>query len=264
MDIRRNRIEAQLDKVKQLIEENEVEIAANELKMIVKELETICQSKGVPSYSFNHVLEAYYFLHIYQKGKAEEEIRFCEYEMNAIYKLYGAILISLNKKDEAIRVYNKALNYNPVDLDSLFSLAELYKAEGRIDSVKKVSREAYPYCCTRADMAKYYRNLGFYYLQKYKPEYAEALYQYSNLFNHTEMADKELMYISKALNRNLKSYSTKELQDILTAKKIPLGPSPETVALTYEVGRMLEQEGRLEEAGDCFSMVENITDESMK
>ena len=176
-----------------------------------------------------------------------------------MYRLLGFALMKVNRLDEAIMAYNHGLDWNPVDLDTLLQLGELYKITNNIKSLRKVSFEAYNFCCTRATLARFYRNLGYYYLEEYKPEIARALYLYSNIYFKTDNADNELKVINEATKEAKNDLSLKELQSILEGEKIPLGPNSDTLGITYSVGQIEMDNQNSENAADCFAMVYDLT-----
>ena len=56
---------------------------------------------------------------------------------------------------------------NPVDMESILGIILCCKQLGDVDGEYKYTTESYNYCCTRAELAAYYRNLGWYYLETY-------------------------------------------------------------------------------------------------
>ena len=123
------------------------------------------------------------------------------------------------------------------------------------------TKEAYRLCCTRATMARYYRNMGFYYLSAYKPEVARACYIYSNIYYKTDNADAELSYIEQALNQETPKLSVKEMQKMFDDEGIEPGPSSDTIGVIYRVGQIMMESQDYRLAKDCFSIVYDITQE---
>ena len=103
--------------------------------------------------------------------------------------------------------------------------------------MKKIADAMYPFCYTRNDIAAYYRFLGCYYLEGYKPDMAEALYQYSNFFYETEMAREELVFLAAARKKEIKSASAEKLQKYLAENKIYVMPKQETLGILYQVAK---------------------------
>lgn len=244
------------EEVKQLTEKKEFAPASEKMKLVLEQLEHDLQGQKGKSFSFNHILEAYQFQYFKQH---KEEVLFTDVNCSAFYRFYGYILMNLNQIGNAIIAYENALDWNPVDLDALFQLSELYKKSGDLKHTKETTLSLYNYCCTRATMAHFYRNLGFYYLESYKPEIAIPLYIYSNIFYDTKQANNELDYLEKALQKPIKEYSIKELQTILSNEKIPIAPNPDTIGITFRVGQLELELEHFSNAYDCFSMVYDLT-----
>lgn len=208
-------------------------------------------------FSFNHILEVYYYDYFLNSQK--QAIQHTRVNLNAHYRLYGDIKLQMQLFEEAQAAYKSALDWNPVDLDSMFSLAELYKRQNQPEECRGITLAAYNYCCTRATLSRYYRNLGFYYLENYQPEIATALYLCSNLCYPSIQADQELLYLEEALQRPTPDLTFDELKTIFQKEDIPAGPNTNTVALTYQVGRLELEKGNIDNAKDCFSMVQDVT-----
>lgn len=255
-------IDEKYEKCKVLIEQEHFSKAIPLLKEVINASEYIYSGTNERYLSFNHILETYYYAYFL---KDVSKLNYTEYNINAMYRLLGYALMKVNRLDEAVMAYNHGLDWNPVDLDTLLQLGELYKMTNNIKSLRKVTFEAYNFCCSRATLARFYRNLGYYYLEEYKPEIARVLYMYSNIYYNTEQADNELKFIIQATKQNKRDMSLKEMQDILKEEKIPLGPNSDTLGITYRVGQIEMDSHNYENAKDCFAMVYDLTmDEEVK
>lgn len=245
----------EFEQIKQLVEKKENKSAKENMKLLLETLEMEFNEKKGTYFSFNHILEAYE----YQYFKSPSIINHTDINISAFYRFYGFILMNLNEIGAAITAYEIALDWNPVDLDSLFQISELYKRSGDLKNTKRITFELFNYCCTRATLAHFYRNLGFYYLESYKPQIAIPLYIYSNIYFETKQAHSELDYLEKALKKPIKKYTLKELQTILELEQIPIGPNPDTVGIAFRVGELELEAGNISNAYDCFSMVYDLT-----
>lgn len=252
----------EFEQVKQLVEKKNYVSARENMYLLLKRLEQDLEDKKGIYFSFNHILEAYEYQYF---KKPSKEIKYTELNVSAFYRFYGFILMNLNRIGDAITAYETALDWNPVDLDSLFQISELYKKSGDLKNTRKITFELYNYCCTRATMAHFYRNLGFYYLESYQPDIAIPLYIYSNIFYETKQAHSELDYLEQALKKPIKNYTLKELQHILAHENIPTAPNPDTIGIAFRVGQLEMEAGNSSNASDCFSMVYDLTyDEEAK
>lgn len=244
------------EEIKKLAEKQNYEEAADRLETFMEEIEADFSTKKGTAISFNHILEVYEYDYF---KKSEAAPVYTDLNISAFYRFYGFVLMHLNLFTEAIEAYENALSWNPVDLDALLQLIELYKRTKEPEKVREYSFRSYDLCCTRATLAQFYRGLGFYYLENYKPEAAIALYLYSNIFYPTKQADEELSYLRTALNQPVREYSIRELQKLLSDYQIPTGPNPDTLGIAYRVGQLELDAGNIENAKDCFSMVYDLT-----
>ncbi len=208
--------------------------------------------------SLNHVMEYYIYAYYF---KPEVDVKCTELPYNEYYRTYGALCMTLGKYNAAKEAYIHAIEWNPVDLDSILGLAECYKYIGKLERYIAVTVQGYRYCCTRATMARYYRNMGYYNLSKYKTDIARACYIYSNIYYHTDNADSELKYLESALNDKTPKLDIKTMQKIFDENGIEPGPQSDTIGVIYRVGELMMQDNDNKLAKDCFSIVYDITQE---
>ena len=209
--------------------------------------------------SLNHVMEYYIYAYYF---KPEVDVKCTELPYNEYYRTYGALCMTLGKYNAAKEAYIHAIEWNPVDLDSILGLAGCYKYIGKLERYIAVTVQGYRYCCTRATMARYYRNMGYYHLSKYKTDIARACYIYSNMYYHTDNADSELKYLESALNDKTPKLDIKTMQKIFDENGIEPGPQSDTIGVIYRVGELMMQDNDNKLAKDCFSIVYDITQET--
>ena len=244
------------EEIKKLVEKQNYTEAADQLEPFLEEIETDYKTQKGNSFSFNHILEVYEYEYF---KKPQIQTSYTDLNISAFYRFYGFVLMRLNLFTDAINAYQNALNWNPVDLDAILQLVELYKRTEQVEKVKEYSFLSYDLCSTRATLAHIYRGLGFYYLENQKPEIAIPLYIYSNIYFETKQANEELNYLEKALHQPSKKYTIKELQEILKQNQIPVGPNADTIGITYRVGQLELEAGNIQNAKDCFTMVYDLT-----
>lgn len=248
---------------KSQVEKRNYRQAKTSMEAVLQKIEAAFSNENSSLFSFNHILELYYFR--FFKNREEAQISYAPFNIGAFYRFYGYILMHLQKYKKAIKAYENALHWNSVDLDSLFQLGELYKTANDIERTREITLEAYNYCCSRATLAHFYRNLGFCYLESYQPDIATALYLYSNIFSPSQSANRDLAYLEEALQRPTPELSIADMQAILKENKIPVGPNPDTVGITFRTGQLELENQHYETAGDCFMLVYDLTlDEEAK
>ena len=208
--------------------------------------------------SLNHVMEYYIYAFYY---KPDVDVKCTELPYGAYYRTYGDLCLQLGKYHAAEKAFSKAIAWNSVDLDSILGLAESYKYTNKLQRYLDTTKAAYRYCCTRATMARYYRNMGYYYLNKYETDMARACYIYSNIYFQTENADQELAYLKEALKDETPEFTIQQIQQMFTEKGVEPGPDSDTIGVVYRVGELMMDDGEMKLAQDCFSIVYDITQE---
>ena len=230
----------------------------------------------------NHIMEYYIYACYFEP---EMDVKMPELPIAEYYRTYAELCVKLQKYKRAEDAYKNALCWNPVDLDSYLGLAECYKYLKMITRDLGITEHADRFCCTRATMARFYRNMGFYYLSSYNTDMAEACYTYSNIYYHTDNADSELEYIKNALaaaknnenkdsinkdedvitkeevNENGQKYTIKQMQEMFDKEHVEPGPDSKTIGIIYRVGELMLQDKEYRLAKDCFMIVYDITNE---
>ena len=187
---------------------------------------------GRPIYiSLNHVMEYYVYACYFEP---ETDVLCTELPVGEYYRTYGSLCLKLSKFRRAEDAFKKAICWNPVDLDSYLGLAECYKNLNMLSRYLDVTKQAYRFCCSRATMARYYRNMGFYYVARYNTEAARVCYTYSNIYYKTDNADNELKYLEQALNDKTPEYSVKQMQEILDENEVEPGPDSKIILSRHE------------------------------
>ncbi len=148
--------------------------------------------------SLNHISEVFLYEY-YLSGGSEYEISETDYA--GAHKEKARQLMSEGNTDAAMQEWIKAHFENPVDMESILSIISCCKQLDDIEGEYSYTTDSYNFCCTRAEMGAYYRNLGWYYLEKYDPELSSACYMYSQLFENTNQAKDEIKFLENALNR---------------------------------------------------------------
>ena len=210
----------------------------------------------IPTVSLNHISEVFLYEYFVANGK---EFKISDIDTSAFFKEKARALMAEGDYKAAEQQWIKAHFENPVDMETILSIISCCKQLGDIDGAYSYTNDSYNYCCTRAEMAAYYRNLGWYFLEKYDPELASACYMYSQLFDRTRQAEDEVKFLEKALERKIEEKSPEELQNILKEHEIPTSANSVTLALLYKAGGEAEAAGQYSQALDCYRMVYDLT-----
>ncbi|MCR5101776.1 MAG: hypothetical protein K6B41_10520 [Butyrivibrio sp.] len=216
----------------------------------------------VKKVSLNHIADIYLYEY-YVAGDQTYELDTDDTLAEHLKK--GHQLMDKADYISALNEWLIALDCNPVCMEAYSGVIACYKYLNDIEEEYKYTLKTYNYCCTRSELAAYYRNLGWYYLEKYQPVVAIACYKYSNLFEKSERAENEVAYLEAALKKSYKDMDTSQMQKIMTENEIPLKANSITLALLYKAGSEALDMGNTKQAYDCFCMVYDLTqDEEIK
>lgn len=187
------------------------------------------------------VSEYHYFSNAIEQALFEEFIG-CSKELRVLnpdetdfelYYIYGFLLIEFDRLDEAKNALINSLKLNPVSPRVNFEFGEIYKKENNMDKFYEFTNNALQFTYSSQDLARAYRNLGFYYIEKNNLELATALFKYSLIYDANMTAYSELEYIkSLGYSEELDiDFSIK----IIKQHNIQIGPNPLIFTILQEL-----------------------------
>lgn len=166
---------------------------------------------------------------------------------------------------KALQAWQEVLEVNPVRMDAMQGVIACYKHLRDFDGAYDATKKSYDFCCTRSELAAFYRNLAWYFLETYEPVVAIACNKYSNFFEESEQAKSDIEYLEIALKKSYGDMDLTQIQEVLTEHEIPLQANSVTLALLYKAGIEAYETGNRKQAYDCFCMVYDLTqDEEIK
>lgn len=187
------------------------------------------------------------------------------YDYAMIYYFYGYCLIENKKFEEAEAALKTALEWNPVSTQIMFELAEIYKMNKSFDEYLYWTKQSLKYAYTANEVARCYRNLGYYYSDIGEYDLAAVLYYFSQFFCDTEITNSELFYIVKEIGYVPKQLSTTETQALFEKNDIQFGASEDVLSVVYSIGKQFAEINQINNAVYCFGIVYELThDESIK
>ena len=216
-----------METIKDLIKNKDYEKAENMLlDLITQSNNKVIEDENNTYYSFSNYIEILIFWYMYKPEKRNicPDINYSE-----IYYYLGFINIETKNYGKAQEYFKKGLEWNPMDVSIMFENAYLYRMLGDIERYKAEIEKTNPFIYEIGYMAKYYRELGWYYVEKKSFDLANALYTQSLAFYETDMAKKELEFIAKSENRQARLSTTKEMQKLFKDYNITFGFNRNTV-----------------------------------
>ena len=214
-------------------------------------------------FCFNSYLELMLYVDKYNPKKPNKAPKT---NMAFLYYILGYIDVENKDYDNASKNLSESLKWNPVDLTVLFEKAEIYKSTGDLERFKAEIDKIYPLITSRWFLARYYREIGFYYIEKNVYDVANAIYSMALDFSFTEYeknkAINELMYIAQPEKREPKKNTIDEIKMLCENYNVPTFYNKRTVGvILHEHQKLLERGGKSEQVKALSRILFEITNE---
>lgn len=155
-----------------------------------------------------------------------------------VYCLYGSCLYEVGEHIAAIEQLEKAVRWNPSMASTYFEIGENYKKLGKFDLFNECVDRAYGYIRTPSMMARYHRAKGYYLTEAGSYKLAAAHQIASMLFERSEMAVGELMYLKAHYGQDFTGMSLDEAISCLEQAEEKVLPDRETLRVLLALIRM--------------------------
>lgn len=144
-------------------------------------------------FDFNELIEEFIYHEFYSPQKT---VRNIDFAYSSIYLEYGALLLELKKYNEARKALSTAMRWNPISPAIKFEYAELFKIENSMEEFFEYTKEILKVVYNSNDLARCYRNLGYYFTEMNMFYEAVALFSMSLVFEpNNSNAYLEMQYI---------------------------------------------------------------------
>ena len=198
------------------------------------------------------------------KGNARKPFKLIPYSEPVfdMFYIYGSLLASANKFDEAETYLKKALKINPISSKALLELADIYKLRTvTFNRFFLLNMEALKYAYSLKDIARAYRNIAYYYLEEYNLEVASVFYNHSLKFDKNINAVKELDYIS---NRGIDiEVDDEEAEKIIKSKNVQLDVNPFILDALETLSFYFESKGFHNQALYFYRIMYDLTNDNL-
>ena len=175
-------------------------------------------------HSFLNPLEEILF---YQYIGLENEMAYIPFDepLFDLYYIYGTLLLEKDDFVKAEEYLLKALRINPVSSKTILSLADIYKSKTRTyNRFFLYNVDALKFAYKNEDIARAYRNFGFFYVEENQLDVAAAFYDFSLNFDFNKNALRELEYL-KSRGIDTETDDAK-IREVIESKNIQLGANP--------------------------------------
>ena len=209
--------------------------------------------------SFRDSLQGFLYHNLYCP---EKEIRQPAVNIGPVYFDYGYALFENGQYDEAEQALAEARSWCPMDSDYSFEYIEVFKARGNFEQFRELTLAEMKKAYSARILARGYRNLGYYYIEKEDYPTAVMLYQMSMLFDdQSEAVERELRYISQITGREIKFYSSDDVHSTFLKKGIPLGADPQILELIASFAKWCLEQKYVSAAKSCLQIFYELTDD---
>ena len=175
-------------------------------------------------HSFLNPLEEILF---YQYIGLEHELAYIPFDepLFDLYYIYGTLLFENDEYAKAEEYLLKALRINPVSSKTILYLADIYKSKTRTyNRFFLYNVDALKFAYNNEDIARAYRNFGFFYVEENQLDIAAAFYDYSLNFDFNKQAFRELEYLkSRGINTEI---DDEDARETIASKNIQVGVNP--------------------------------------
>lgn len=184
--------------------------------------------------TFNEPMEELLFEFTFKPGRSiRSDVRV---NLEA-YLTYAFLLIEQGQLDEALKILERGLIHNPVDVRLLFEEGEIFKLRKDWETFRNITDQCFNCCFRAADVARAYRNYGYMFIENEQFDPAICCYLLSLQYDKHAIAQKQLFYISKTTGSYVDTdHYHERLEDILSGQGIPLCPSEDVLGLAYSLG----------------------------
>lgn len=208
---------------------------------------------------FNELFEEALFMDLF---KPEKELRIAEIPYPEIYLYYGMALIDNGRIEDAIVAFKKGMKWNPIYFNLNSEYREALKMSGRIDEFFDETIKAFTIAFKSKDLAKCYRDLGYYFIEKKKYPEAMGCYGISTAYDkEAKQAMSEMYYIHSETDGKVRPPSDDELSVFAKKYGFPIGPDDNIVSLAVGYGKLYLDKQMYDGARYAFEIVYELTED---
>lgn len=217
----------------------------------------------------DHVSEYHQFNEFFEEAlyrflaKPTKEIRQVDLvPYSEIYRLYGSLLIEKNRLAEARDALKKGLHWNPVSFVMASEYIETYRMEGDMKTFYEKSIEAFKIAIHAPQVARCFRNLGYYFTEKKLYTESIAAYMLSMRFEKdAKQVQSELYYISQIAGK-IERPSFEQIKQCSEKYGFPVDANETILGLAATYGKSFLEKGEKQGAKYCLGILYELTQDN--
>ena len=249
-----------LNEVAYEIENGKSKVALEKLDKFINKYQSPFENDDDAEYHFfTNTLEELIFMR-YIGSKKEIKYIPTNQPVLDLYYIYGFLLLEDNQFEKSEKYLKKAIKINPVSSRVILELSEIYKIHTyTYNKYYMFVSDALKYAYYPQDIARCYRQLGFYYIEENQMEIALALFIYSMEYELSPQAYSEINYI-QSKNSELK-LNLDECINIIKNKNIQLGVNPFVLDTLYELADEYEKNRLYSQSLYYYEIIYDLTND---
>lgn len=210
-------------------------------------------------HTFREPFEEILYFHQKKPGK---HLRQAQLPYSEIYTLYGSVLFDLKRFEEAKQALAKAVRWNPINAPIAYEHAETFKMLGDMQEFLRLTKEIMRRAFRPQDLARGFRNLGYYFAETRLYEVAAGCLSLSLVYEEeSSAAQSELYYIQSKTGGKLMQPTKEQLHQYAGQYGFPLGASEDVLGLAHAYAQRMLEEKRFDHARYFLEIVHGLTDD---
>lgn len=180
-------------------------------------------------------------------NESQKTIRHASVQYGEIFFIHGNLLFEHKRISEAREYLAKALRWNPASCTFAFEYIETFKVERKMADFYKLTVQQLKYAYLPKDVARCFRNLGYYYIEINEYSVAAACYYISLCYDgENTLAHSEMIYIERIAPNGYKKPTVELIEQYNKQYDLPIGADEDVVGLSYAYGQGAIKEGYLD------------------
>lgn len=185
------------------------------------------------NFSFRNRLEEHIYANLY---KPESRYKRTPFDFCKYFSAYGYFLIEKHDPKKAVEKLERAIKYNPVNVEPRFELAEAYKLMHEPEKLIECIRETLKICITPYQISRCYTNLGYYCIEIKDYDSAVSFYYESLVYAENPAVHSELRHIRSITGKNIEPPTRKDVLAAFEKYNVKNGPDQNIINIAYSLG----------------------------
>lgn len=240
-------MEATMKEIRFNVFEGNIEKAFRLSEVLVSKVEAahMFENDAVSEYfTFDNVFEQVLYTYY---NRPKKDIRHATIPYGEIFYMHGNLLFEMKRIPEARDYLKKALRWNPESCTIGFEYIETFKAERKLEEFFELTNKQFKYAYLPKDVARCFRNLGFYYIEIREYSVAAACYLVSMFYDHeNNFAQSQMYYIEQIAPEGYQKPTVELLEQYEEQFGLPRGADDDVIGLTHAYSKKALEDEELE------------------